>query len=84
MFIGILLVTILISSLIGMIICEKVKTKDKNSNILLGVEISIIGLALISIAAPNKDNLFFYIEWFGFVVLILGVFIVLNFHKSES
>lgn len=61
---------------------EKLKSKSSKNNMLLGIEMSIIGLILIAISAPNTgDNLFLYLEWIGVMLAILGVLIFQKFYK---
>lgn len=64
MFIAICFVTFIVLYLIFLMIAEKLKNIDRNSNMLLGMETSILGVSIIAISSPNtSDNLFYM--WSG-------------------
>ena len=57
------LVIFIVLYLLFLLIVEKLKSKKNENNMLLGIEITVIGLILIAISAPNtSDNLFLYLN----------------------
>lgn len=76
------LVIFIVLYLLFLLIVEKLKSKKNENNMLLGIEITVIGLILIAISAPNtSDNLFLYLEWLGVMFAILGILVFQRFYR---
>lgn len=73
----IIVISLFLSICIGYFIDKYINTYfDSNINLILGQEISIIGIGIIVLGNSSSDlNLIFYMKCLGSLILIIGVVI---------